>query len=151
MKDSIGLPAESISGGLKSDILIEDKLIPLNYNITAIRHLRYLPLCLHSYDFFEINCVLSGSCTYQTPGKKDLDTWLFEGSIRDNPAYGRDRPTEDEIVSAAKSACTDSFSRTLPNDYDMQLEHSAENISQWERQLLTIARAICFKAANSDL
>lgn len=73
------------------------------------------------------------------------DTWLFEGTIRDNLAYSRDGLTEDEVVSAAKSACADSFIRTLPNGYDMQLEHSAENISQGERQLLTIARAIASK------
>lgn len=73
------------------------------------------------------------------------DTWLFEGTIRDNLAYGRDGLTEDEIVTAARSACADSFIRTLPKGYDMQLEHSAENISQGERQLLTIARAIASK------
>lgn len=73
------------------------------------------------------------------------DTWLFEGTIRDNLAYGRDGLTEEEIRSAAEAACADAFIRTLPDGYNMRLERSAENISQGERQLLTIARAIASK------
>lgn len=51
------------------EIITEDSLIPAGYNVMALKHLRYLPGCFHSHDFFEINCVLSGSCTYQTPDK----------------------------------------------------------------------------------
>lgn len=50
-------------------ILTEDSLIPAGYNVMALKHLRYLPGCFHSHDFFEINCVLSGTCTYQTSDK----------------------------------------------------------------------------------
>ncbi len=70
------------------------------------------------------------------------DTWLFNGTIRDNIAYGRDAATEDEIVEAARAAQADHFIRTLPDGYDTVLNEEATNISQGQRQLLTIARAI---------
>jgi len=69
------------------------------------------------------------------------DTWLFEGTIRDNIAYGREGATEEEIVSAARAARVDHFVRTLPDGYDTVLSDEALNVSQGERQLLTIARA----------
>lgn len=70
------------------------------------------------------------------------DTWLFEGTIGDNIGYAEDGMDKQKIVSAAKSACVHSFIKTLPGSYDMVLSKGAENISQGERQLLTIARAI---------
>lgn len=70
------------------------------------------------------------------------DTWLFEGSIRDNIGYSSENMSFEEILSAAKSACAHSFIKTLPGGYDMILSKGAENISQGERQLLTIARAL---------
>ena len=71
------------------------------------------------------------------------DTWLFEGTIRDNLKYGADHEvSEEEMIEAAKSVCADSFIRTMPGGYDMMLSKGAENISQGQRQLLTIARAI---------
>lgn len=70
------------------------------------------------------------------------DTWLFEGSIRDNIGYSSENMPFEEILSAAKSACAHSFIKTLPGGYDMMLSKGAENISQGERQLLTIARAL---------
>ena len=70
------------------------------------------------------------------------DTWLFNGSIRDNIAYGRDGATEEEIVRAAKAAHADHFIRTLPEGYNTILNEEASNISQGQKQLLTIARAI---------
>jgi len=69
------------------------------------------------------------------------DTWLFNGTIRDNVAYGRERATEQEIVAAAKAAQADHFIRTLPESYDTMLNQEATNISQGQKQLLTIARA----------
>jgi ATP-binding cassette subfamily B multidrug efflux pump len=69
------------------------------------------------------------------------DTWLFNGSIRDNIAYGREGATEDEIVRAAKAARADHFIRTLPESYNTVLNQDATNISQGQKQLLTIARA----------
>lgn len=70
------------------------------------------------------------------------DTWLFEGSIRDNIGYSSENMPFEEILSAAKSACAHSFIKTLPGGYNMILSKGAENISQGERQLLTIARAL---------
>ena len=70
------------------------------------------------------------------------DTWLFEGSIYDNLAYGRDGLSRDQVENASKAASADSFIRMLPDSYDFRLSHGGENISQGERQLLTIARAM---------
>ncbi|WP_223066061.1 ABC transporter ATP-binding protein [Paenibacillus caui] len=70
------------------------------------------------------------------------DTWLFNGTIRDNIAYGREGASEAEVVRAAKTAHADHFIRTLPDGYDTILNEEASNISQGQKQLLTIARAI---------
>ena len=69
------------------------------------------------------------------------DTWLFHGTIRDNIAYGRDSATEEEITRAARAAYADHFIRTLPEGYSTVLNEDATNISQGQKQLLTIARA----------
>ncbi|HEX6799364.1 MAG TPA: ABC transporter ATP-binding protein [Ktedonobacterales bacterium] len=69
------------------------------------------------------------------------DTWLFNGTIRENIAYGRENATEEEIVAAARAAQADHFIRTLPEGYDTVLNQEATNISQGQKQLLTIARA----------
>jgi len=69
------------------------------------------------------------------------DTWLFNGTIRDNIAYGREGATEREVVQAAAMAHADHFIRTLPDGYDTVLNEEASNISQGQKQLLTIARA----------
>lgn len=73
------------------------------------------------------------------------DTWLFNGTIRDNLAYGKPEASEAEIVEAAKAAHADHFIRALPHGYDMVLDEEASNISQGEKQLLTIARAMLVK------
>src|SRR5438132_5986369 len=69
------------------------------------------------------------------------DTWLFNGTIRDNIAYGREGVTEEEIMRAANTANADHFIRTLPEGYNTVLNEEATNISQGQKQLLTIARA----------
>ncbi len=69
------------------------------------------------------------------------DAWLFHGTLRDNIAYGRENATEAEIVAASKAAYADHFIRTLPEGYDTVLNEEATNISQGQKQLLTIARA----------
>lgn len=73
------------------------------------------------------------------------DTWLFNGTIRENIAYGRLDATEAEIIEAAQAAHADHFIRTLPNGYDTVLNEEATNISQGQKQLLTLARAILAK------
>ncbi len=70
------------------------------------------------------------------------DTWLFNGTIKENIAYGRSGVTEEEVVEAAKAAHADHFIRTLPDGYETVLNEEASNISQGQKQLLTIARAI---------
>jgi ATP-binding cassette subfamily B protein len=70
------------------------------------------------------------------------DTWLFNGTIKENIGYGREGATEAEIIEAAKAAHADHFIRALPDGYNTLLDEEASNISQGEKQLLTIARAI---------
>jgi ATP-binding cassette subfamily B protein len=69
------------------------------------------------------------------------DTWLFNGTIRENISYGREGATEEEVIDAARAAYCDHFIRTLPDGYETVLNEEASNISQGQRQLLTIARA----------
>ena len=103
--------------------------------------------------FYEINC---GRITVDGVDIRDIkrgalrsmfgmvlqDTWLFNGTIKDNIAYGRVNATFDEIVKAARAAHADHFIRTLPDGYNTILNEEASNISQGQKQLLTIARAI---------
>ncbi len=70
------------------------------------------------------------------------DTWLFEGTVTDNLSYGRDGLTREQVEEAAAVASADPFVRMLPGGYDFVLSHGGENVSQGERQLLTIARAM---------
>ncbi len=70
------------------------------------------------------------------------DTWLFHGSIKENIRYGRLDATDEEIEEAAKAAYAHRFIQTLPGGYDMELNEEATNVSQGQKQLLTIARAI---------
>ena len=70
------------------------------------------------------------------------DAWLFSGTIRENITYGAAKASDDDIIQTAKEAHVDHFVRSLPGGYDMQLGEEASNISQGEKQLLTIARAM---------
>ncbi|MGG4267992.1 ABC transporter ATP-binding protein [Peribacillus simplex] len=70
------------------------------------------------------------------------DTWLFNGTIKDNIAYGKIGATDEEIYTAARTAHADHFIRTLPDGYETVLNEEASNISQGQKQLLTIARAV---------
>lgn len=76
------------------------------------------------------------------------DTWLFTGTIFDNIKYGRENATDEEVYQAAKLAYADNFIRELPDGYNTVLDETASNISQGQRQLLTIARAFL---ANPDV
>ena len=69
------------------------------------------------------------------------DTWLFEGTIRDNIAYGRPGATEEEILEAARATFVDRFVHSLPDGYDTVIDEEGSNLSAGERQLVTIARA----------
>lgn len=70
------------------------------------------------------------------------DTWLFNGTIRDNIRYGNESATDEEVMEAAKAAHIHHFIMTQPKGYDMEINEEASNISQGQKQLLTIARAI---------
>ena len=70
------------------------------------------------------------------------DTWLFQGTIMENIRYGRLDATDEEVIAAARAAHADHFIRTLPGGYQMELNEDASNVSQGQKQLLTIARAI---------
>lgn len=103
--------------------------------------------------FYEIN---SGKITIDGVDIRDIkrgalhnmfgmvlqDTWLFNGTIMDNIAYGREGATEEEVIRAAKAAHAHHFIKTLPDGYNTILNEEASNISQGQKQLLTIARAI---------
>ena len=70
------------------------------------------------------------------------DTWLFEGTVAENVAYGRPDATREQIVAACESACCDHFIRTLPQGYDTVIKEDSGSISAGQKQLLTIARAL---------
>jgi ATP-binding cassette subfamily B protein len=70
------------------------------------------------------------------------DTWLFNGTVKDNIRYGRLDATDDEVIEAAKAARADSFIEALSDGYDTILDENGSNLSQGQRQLLTIARAL---------
>ena len=70
------------------------------------------------------------------------DTWLFKGTIMENIRYGRLDASDEEVIEAAKAARADRFIRTLPGGYQMELNEDASNVSQGQKQLLTIARAL---------
>ena len=103
--------------------------------------------------FYDVN---SGAITLDGHNVKDFDrsalregfgmvlqdTWLFQGTIMENIRYGRLGATDEEVIAAAKAACADHFIRTLPGGYQMELNEDASNVSQGQKQLLTIARAI---------
>ncbi len=78
-------------------------------------------------------------CTF---GMVLQDTWLFNGTIMENIRYGRSNATDEEVITAAKAAHVDHFVRTLPEGYNLVLNEETSNISQGQKQLLTIARAI---------
>ncbi|MEG0257100.1 MAG: ABC transporter ATP-binding protein, partial [Christensenella sp.] len=71
------------------------------------------------------------------------ETWLYSGTIMDNIRYGKPEATDEEVYAACRMANVDKFIRTLPGGYDMDINEEASNISQGQKQLLTIARAFC--------
>ncbi len=110
----------------------------------------FVNLLMRFYDVNQGEILLDGQDIRSIPrenlrsvfGMVLQDTWLFEGTIMENIAYGRKDCSREEVVGAAKAARVHHFISTLPDGYETMLEENGENISQGQRQLLTIARAI---------
>lgn len=107
-------------------------------------------LLMRFYDV-QSGCIKIGGADIRDFARDDLrslfgmvlqDTWLFHGTIRDNIRYGKLDATDEEVEAAAKAAYVNHFIQTLPQGYDTEINEDASNISQGQRQLLTIARAI---------
>ena len=107
-------------------------------------------LLMRFYDV-QSGCIKIGGTDIRDFARDDLrslfgmvlqDTWLFHGTIRDNIRYGKLDATDEEVEAAAKAAYVNHFIQTLPQGYDTEINEDASNISQGQRQLLTIARAI---------
>ena len=99
-------------------------------------------LLMRFYDVSGGAILLDGHKLRESFGMVLQDTWLFQGTIMENIRYGRLDATDEEVIAAAKAAHADSFIRQLPDGYQMELNEDASNVSQGQKQLLTIARAI---------
>lgn len=149
---------EHVDFGYKEDVpLIEDMNIDVKpgqtiaiVGPTGAGKTTLVNLLMRFYELNGGNILVDGLATTHLK-REDLrgmfgmvlqDTWLFNGTIRDNIAYGREGATEEEVVWAARAAYADHFIRTLPDGYDTVLNQDATNISQGQKQLLTIARTI---------
>ena len=111
-------------------------------------------LLMRFYDIKDGNILLDNTCIYDIK-RKDLrlqyamvlqDTWLFQGTVKENIAYGKPDATDEEIIAAAKAAHIHSFIMRLPEQYDTILLEDGINISKGQKQLLTIARAMLLKS-----
>jgi ATP-binding cassette subfamily B protein len=109
-------------------------------------------LLMRFYDIDKGAILIDGKKTTEIPrvvlrkkfGMVLQDTWLFSGTIKENVAYGKADATDEEIIEACKKAHVHHYIETLPEGYDTILKEDADNISQGQKQLLTIARAILF-------
>ncbi|MBT2655987.1 ABC transporter ATP-binding protein [Bacillus sp. ISL-18] len=149
---------EHVSFGYKSDeLLIEDMNIEVKsgqkvaiVGPTGAGKTTLINLLMRFYELNSGKIVIDGIDTRELKREKLRslfgmvlqDTWLFNSTILDNIAYGREGASETEIIAAAKAANADHFIRTLPDGYETVLNEEASNISQGQKQLLTIARAI---------
>jgi ATP-binding cassette subfamily B multidrug efflux pump len=148
---------EHVDFGYGEDLLIED----MNINVlsgqtvaivgpTGAGKTTLINLLMRFYELNDGTILIDGLDT-RNMSRGDLrksfgmvlqDTWLFKGTIKDNIAYGKNNATDEEIFAAAVTAHADHFIRTLPDGYDTVLNEEASNISQGQKQLLTIARAV---------
>ncbi|MDH5163055.1 ABC transporter ATP-binding protein [Heyndrickxia oleronia] len=148
---------EHVDFGYGKDLLIEDMNIDVQpgqtvaiVGPTGAGKTTLINLLMRFYELNGGKIKIDGIDTRQisrenlrtTFGMVLQDTWLFNGTIKENLAYGKIGATDEEIYQAAKAARADHFIRTLPEGYDTVLNEEASNISQGQKQLLTIARAI---------
>ena len=141
----------------------EDKIIINNFNSkikagqkiaivgpTGAGKTTMVKLLLRFYDVNDGEIIIDGT-NVKNYNRRELrdafgmvlqDTWLFKGTIMENIRYGKLDATDEEVIAAAKAAHADRFIRTLPDGYQMELNEDASNVSQGQKQLLTIARTI---------
>ena len=148
---------EHVDFGYGDDLLIEDMNIDVNpgqtvaiVGPTGAGKTTLINLLMRFYELNGGKITIDGLDT-RDMSREDLrttfgmvlqDTWLFNGTIKDNIAFGKEGATDDEIFAASKMAHADHFIRTLPEGYDTVLNEEASNISQGQKQLITIARAV---------
>ena len=141
-------PEKTVIGDFSADIKAGQKIAivgPTGAGKTTI-----VKLLMRFYDVNKGNITLDGYDIRRIPrnelrksfGMVLQDTWLFHGTIMENIRYGRLDATDEEVIEAAKAAHAHHFISSLPNGYDMVLNEDASNVSQGQKQLLTIARAI---------
>ena len=148
---------EHVDFGYGDDLLIEDMNIDVSpgqtvaiVGPTGAGKTTLINLLMRFYELNGGKITIDGLDT-RDMSREDLrttfgmvlqDTWLFNGTIKDNIAFGKEGATDDEIFAASKTAHADHFIRTLPEGYDTVLNEEASNISQGQKQLITIARAV---------
>lgn len=148
---------EHVSFGYGKELLIEDMNIEVQpgqtvaiVGPTGAGKTTLINLLMRFYELNDGKIKIDGIDTRnisrenlrKTFGMVLQDTWLFNGTIKENLAFGKENATDGEIFSAAKTARADHFIRTLPDGYNTVLNEEASNISQGQKQLLTIARAV---------
>jgi len=141
-------PEKIIIGDFSADVKAGQKIAIVGP--TGAGKTTMVKLLMRFYDVNSGTITLDGTDIRRIPRKKLResfgmvlqDTWLFNGTIMENIRYGRLDATDEEVIAAAKAAHAHHFIKSLPNGYDMVLNEDASNVSQGQKQLLTIARAI---------
>lgn len=141
-------PEKIIIGDFSADVKAGQKIAIVGP--TGAGKTTMVKLLMRFYDVNSGTITLDGIDIRRIPRKKLResfgmvlqDTWLFNGTIMENIRYGRLDATDEEVIAAAKAAHAHHFIKSLPNGYDMVLNEDASNVSQGQKQLLTIARAI---------
>ncbi|WP_028520367.1 ABC transporter ATP-binding protein [Ruminococcus flavefaciens] len=141
-------PEKIIIGDFSADVKAGQKIAIVGP--TGAGKTTMVKLLMRFYDVNGGTITLDGTDIRRIPRKKLResfgmvlqDTWLFNGTIMENIRYGRLDATDEEVIAAAKAAHAHHFIKSLPNGYDMVLNEDASNVSQGQKQLLTIARAI---------
>ena len=148
IKEYHGDPEKIIIGDFSADVKAGQKIAIVGP--TGAGKTTMVKLLMRFYDVNSGTITLDGTDIRRIPRKKLResfgmvlqDTWLFNGTIMENIRYGRLDATDEEVIAAAKAAHAHHFIKSLPNGYDMVLNEDASNVSQGQKQLLTIARAI---------
>ncbi|MCL1912352.1 MAG: ABC transporter ATP-binding protein/permease [Eubacteriaceae bacterium] len=141
-------PSKMVVKGFSADVKAGQKIAIVGH--TGAGKTTIVKLLMRFYDINEGDISIDGNSIYSYDrhslrklfGMVLQDAWLFNGSIMENIRYGREDATDEDVEKAAKAARAEHFISTLPSGYNMVLSEDATNISQGQKQLLTIARAI---------